>query len=166
MKFDHSKNKKDPDWKEIVNIVNLTTADTEKYDIPHSFALPSHNTHPTIAFNKQGTHIIVHGNDHDKLQDLSWDEIKQNPIRHHIIFPITLNTPKTCPLSTLPTDVLDHIASYLTFDVETEQEFIDKIYPLTINTPNPDVDTKKTFINYFKQKLILKDPAKQITLTK
>ena len=39
-----------------------------------------------------------------------------------------------------------------------------KIIPLTVNTPHPDADHKKTLEKYFKEHKIFEEPTKQITL--
>jgi len=61
----------------IVKNVNLKTK--LSFRIPYTFVLRAQS--PAIAFNKQTTHIIIHGADSEKLKtDLSL---------HHIIFPLT-----------------------------------------------------------------------------
>ncbi|HLJ31002.1 MAG TPA: hypothetical protein VKU36_01065 [Candidatus Babeliales bacterium] len=80
-------------YKHIVTVTNLVTEKIQTYDLPDYFDLP--RKHPTIAFNKQGTDLIVHGKNNDILyhSPLSFDEIEKNPIRHHIILPLTKNRP-------------------------------------------------------------------------
>jgi len=85
---------KQKSFKNILSILHSSTANKIKiYEIPDYFDL-SHQ-HPAIAFNKQGTLLIVHGNNNDLLyhSPLSFDEIEKNPIRHHMIIPLTKNTP-------------------------------------------------------------------------
>jgi hypothetical protein len=75
------------DYKKVLTIKNMISQKIESYDIPDNFLLPHQSVYPAIAFNKQGTNIIVHGNDYSLCNNLS------NPIQHHIIFPVTVNTP-------------------------------------------------------------------------
>jgi hypothetical protein len=76
-------------YKNVLTIINVATSTTESHDILDYFEL-SHQ-HPTIAFNKEGTHIIIHGNDCTK--HLSYNEFNENTVNHHMIIPLTVNTP-------------------------------------------------------------------------
>jgi hypothetical protein len=65
--------------KEELIVKNINLNEEMFFNIPYTFILRQEN--PAIAFNKQGTHIIIHGSDSEKLKtDLSL---------HHIIFPLT-----------------------------------------------------------------------------
>jgi len=79
-------------YKNILSIKNIISQKTKIYDIPDSLSVPSQDSYPAIAFNKQGTHIILHGNDYSKITDDSMYAYK-DPIQHHMIFPLTVNTP-------------------------------------------------------------------------
>jgi hypothetical protein len=120
--YDSSKNKNHPKfWQYMVTIHNMTTRKSKDHIIPHYFEpCDVKYQHPILAFNKQGTHFIVHGNYLDRLEDLSRDEIEQNPMRHY------------------------------------------RIIPLTVNTPDANVDYKKTLAQYFAQRGICKDLYKQL----
>ena len=79
-----------------LRIYNTTTKKEQECDIS-TYKLPYSIQHPAIAFNKQGTHVIVHGIDHAQKQashnfgskDIA---IEENPVQHHVIIPLTINT--------------------------------------------------------------------------
>jgi hypothetical protein len=75
-------------YKSILSIKNINSQKAESHEIPDYFSISHHKEYPIIAFNKQETHLILHGNDLNKLCDNSSDTIQ-----HHIIFPVTVNTP-------------------------------------------------------------------------
>jgi len=114
------------DFKNILTITNFAATKTETHDIPPFFELT--NRHPTITFNKQGTHIIIHGDDAEQYDDLidygdPCNAKFANPIPHH------------------------------------------KIISLTVNTPDLDVNNKKTLAKYFAQQGVCKNFNKQLALT-
>lgn len=79
-------------YTDMLKIKNILSNKEEEYRI--NLQLP--NEHPTIAFNKQGTDIIIHGNDFFKCNPSSTHyEFFANPIRHHDIIPLTINTPNS-----------------------------------------------------------------------
>ena len=84
------------DYKNILSIKNINSQKEEIPVIPENFSILGKTTYPTIAFNKQGTHIILRGHDFD--QSFYDDEhVSTNPSStkdmkktvHHIIFPLT-----------------------------------------------------------------------------
>lgn len=81
-----SKTKKENDftdyYQEVLTIKNINEKKEEIIIIPQAFLLPSDQ--PSFAFNKQGTHIIIH--------DLNAKQSKNNVLSRHMIFPITINT--------------------------------------------------------------------------
>lgn len=79
-------------YKTVLSIKNITSQKTECHTVPDYFIIPSASEYPAIAFNKQGTHIILHSNNYNKITDDSIYAYK-NPIQHHMIFPLTVNTP-------------------------------------------------------------------------
>lgn len=68
-------------FEEIVVIKNIISKKEEAFDIPYTFS--SRLERPALAFNKQGTHIILHGTDSTQLKNNSSD--------HHMIIPLTIN---------------------------------------------------------------------------
>lgn len=68
-------------WKTKLIVKNFITKRTNKFTIPSNFIIRADRAHPTLAFRKEGTHIIVYGS-------------KQGKGRYYI-FPITINTPDT-----------------------------------------------------------------------
>lgn len=111
-----SKQHEDIRYKDMLVILNTSTQKTEPYNIPDYFELKRDRECSTIAFNKEGTEIILYGYDQRQLN-----------------------------LSTIYTDISeDDIRPYI-------------IIPLTVNTPNPDPDNKKTLEKYFKQQMICKE---------
>ena len=101
-------------YKKVLTITNLSTKAQESCDVHENFTI-AHN-HP-IAFNKQGTHLIIHGTDYSQPGVY----IKDSLIMHH------------------------------------------KIIPVTINTPDPQVDYSKTFAKYCAQRGICKKLIAPIT---
>jgi len=79
------------DDKYIATIMNISSKKTQQFDIPDNFR------HSLIAFNKQGTYIILHGVDYTRIENL-------DPMPHHLIFPITVNEQD----ATLPKKTLQH----------------------------------------------------------
>lgn len=75
-------------YKNILSINNINSQKEETHEIPDCFVISHDEQYPIIAFNKQGTHLILLGNDLNKLCDNLSDTIQ-----HHIIFPLTINTP-------------------------------------------------------------------------
>lgn len=80
-------------YKKVVTITNLNSKQQASYEIPNHFVLPftihCKGQHPIIAFNKQGTQVIIHGRDSHVIAD----KIKRNLVPHHMIIPLTVNTP-------------------------------------------------------------------------
>jgi hypothetical protein len=78
---------------QIINTLEIKNINTNKlftYTLPDNFMLPKHKEHHLIAFNKQGTHVIIHGTDLTK-STLSTNDRENNPTEHHILIPITFN---------------------------------------------------------------------------
>src|SRR5690606_9010428 len=76
-----------------LTIQNIAIKTAQEFVIPGGFRCVSADKHPTIAFNKQGTDLIIHGTDYSKNQ-LSVNGVEKNPVQHHIIVPIAINTRK------------------------------------------------------------------------
>lgn len=73
------------DYKTILSIKNINTQKEKLHIIPDNFSFNTNSDYSTIAFNKQGTHIILYGNDMNKpCNNVS------SPIQHHMIFPVTV----------------------------------------------------------------------------
>jgi hypothetical protein len=78
-------------YKDVLSIKNIKSQKEESHTIPENFSITNNNVkYPTIAFNKQGTQIILRG--YDQMQASSNPLDSQNNV-HYKIFPITINTP-------------------------------------------------------------------------
>jgi hypothetical protein len=86
-------------YKTMVSIQNMLSKKIKHHEIRSSFNIsyPHGFDHPTIAFNKQGTKVILHGTDYWQLEhlNLSANQVAENPIRHHMIIPLTKETSET-----------------------------------------------------------------------
>ena len=62
--------------------------------------MPDNFRHSLIAFNKQGTHIILHGADCTQVKNMVFsigDDATQEFMPHHLIFPVTVNEQNAVP---------------------------------------------------------------------
>jgi len=78
-------------------IRNITTQKTQSIIIPSTFCIASQHKKPVLAFNTEGTYIILRGID-DSLEKVSsnsedaCDEDEDNSyMPDHLIFPVTIN---------------------------------------------------------------------------
>ena len=80
---------------EHLTIKNITSKIVEELELPGNFK-PAHRQ-TSLAFNKEGTHIILRGVDYTQSQALSAHDMEKNP--HHIIIPVpvTINEPLPKP---------------------------------------------------------------------
>ena len=87
-----------PHFKAVLTIKHIAREKTKTLNIHDFFKDPYNFMSPSIAFNKQGTHIIAHYINHIQSADQS------GPTAEHMIIPIINDTSDTLPNKT----ALDH----------------------------------------------------------
>jgi len=83
--------------KDIFTAAGVTQQQKQEFVVPKYFSLPSLTDYPlAIAFNKQKTHIIIHGIDHSQCKDTTYEK-SENPIKDHIIVHLTITASIASP---------------------------------------------------------------------
>jgi hypothetical protein len=127
---------------QVLVITNLVTKETQQCAFS-MYEFITRSDHHTINFNKQSTHIIIHGFEYNQLDFSSLSTKEQKRIRQRRLIP------------------------WLTDSYREENPVQHhRIIPLTVNTLDPNSNNKKTLTKYCAKRSICKDLMKQITLEK
>jgi|SRR5579871_6796883 len=87
----------DRGWKTVLTIMAVdNNVQKQEFVIPEYFSLPQSIYPLAVAFNKQKTHIIMHGIDTQQYRG-SARQASENPIVHHLIIPFTITLSSTAP---------------------------------------------------------------------
>lgn len=73
-----------------IMVQNIVLQKTETFNIPDIMGIDYKRDSIPLAFNKDGTHIILHGKDYRPSSDLLEKCIKKEPQDYHLIFPLTI----------------------------------------------------------------------------
>ena len=77
--------------KTVLSVKNMISQEIRYYDLPYHFAVS--DKHAGIAFNKQGTHVILHGCDYHQVPSGTPLHDLAEKAPHHIIIPLTNYVP-------------------------------------------------------------------------
>lgn len=86
-------------YKDVLTVIDIASQQKQVFVIPEYFSLANltDKAYPSaVAFNKQKTHIIMHGMDNHQFSGSS-NDASDCHIMHHMIVPLTITMPSASP---------------------------------------------------------------------
>ncbi len=77
----------------VLSVKNMLSKEIKYFDLPYRFAVS--DKHGGIAFNKQSTHVILHGCDYHQMPSGTPLHYLAEKAPHHIIIPLTNDGPNS-----------------------------------------------------------------------